>query len=598
MNEKQSAVRKYRPVIIAGVLAVLAVLSAVLHFTGTDLPKLLKNAYYLSYLPSLGPNTGYGILLLFGLFASIHCVGMCGGLILTQTVRGDDQAEGGTSGKKAGLPLLSAGFYNIGRILSYTLVGALVGGLGQVLTLVGFLKGLIPILGGVFMLLMAINLLGIFPVLRRLTLPLPKSLAKWLYRGAGKGNPFLLGLLTGLMPCGPMQIVQVYALSTKSVAVGALSMLVFALGTTPALFAFGALGGLLSKRFSHAVTKASAVVVACMGVIMIGRGLALTGVLMPEIAQRTDSGFAVAAVEGNMQRVETSIDSGSYPPIQVRAGIPVEWTIHADEEHYNDCNNAIEIPAYGLKADLKIGKTLVKFTPEQEGEFVYTCWMGMIKSRIRVTAADGSFKETLSSAPEEANTAGTVVSTEADAPENTPSLPAETQVPPERASQAPPDSAGTPRKSAESDAASRRQADPTPREAEKEPVTLTGYLIDEDCFVSPGYKDPAKETRACLTMPSCAASGYGLAVPQSDGTYRFYYFDGAISTVSAADERVDDADGGQRLAWEFINESIEKQASPVTVTGRLTGETRTNPDPETADGIYYEILQVVSIEKK
>ncbi|MDR2180604.1 MAG: sulfite exporter TauE/SafE family protein [Synergistaceae bacterium] len=359
-----------------------------MYFYWSEVEVFLKNAYYLAYLPSLDQDVGYGILLLFGFLTSLHCVGMCGGLILTQTLNSAGEHKDRGEGSTDKTHLFYPGIYNAGRIFSYTLVGALAGGLGQTLTFSGRLTGAVPLIGGVFMLLLGINLLGISPFLRKISLPMPKWLAKLLYKGTLKGkNPFLIGSLTSLMPCGPLQIVQVYAISTKSVLVGAASMLTFVLGTVPALYLFGAFGGLFGKRFSHLVTKGSAVVVCIMGFLMVGRGLALSGVQWPMAALTEDSGdFITSVMVGDSQCLTTEFEAYSYPPIWVKAGIPVVWTILVTEENYNSCNNSIELPAFGLKTDLDMGKTVVTFTPDKEGDFVYTCWMGMITSTIRVTA--------------------------------------------------------------------------------------------------------------------------------------------------------------------------------------------------------------------
>jgi len=71
-----------------------------------------------------------------------------------------------------------------------------------------------------------------------------------IYRERQRGNkgPFTVGLLNGLMPCGPLQAMQIYALSTGNPLKGALSMLLFSLGTVPLMFGLGALGSLLSRR--------------------------------------------------------------------------------------------------------------------------------------------------------------------------------------------------------------------------------------------------------------------------------------------------------------------------------------------------------------
>lgn len=122
-------------------------------------------------------------------------------------------------------------------------------------------------------------------------------------------------------------------------------------------------------------------------------------------------------------------------------------------------------------------------------------------------------------------------------------------------------------------------------------VTLRGYIIDEDCFVN--YPNPALEDRGCLNMPECAASGYGIAA--ENGESKFYYFDGAISTIKNG-ERVFNATGGQQIAWDFIDKKIPDRNPAVTVIGVLSSESRTNPDKSTADGIIYSVIKIISIE--
>lgn len=235
------------------------------------------------------------------------------------------------------------------------------------------------------MVVMAINLLGLFPFLRHLQIGLPKSVIKKVRRLSGK-SPIVVGLLTGLMPCGPLQIVQLYALGTHSIIYGAASMFVFSLGTVPGLFAFGALSSLASKRFSKVIIRISAVLVAVLGVIMIGRGLALEGVTFHTTAAKSD--FVASTVYDDVQTVTTTIGDMYYPPIEVKEGVKVIWTIKVDKEHLNDCNKAMVIPVYNIEKNFIIGDNVVEFMPDKTGMFTYTCWMGMIKSEIRVVAND------------------------------------------------------------------------------------------------------------------------------------------------------------------------------------------------------------------
>jgi sulfite exporter TauE/SafE len=205
----------------------------------------------------------YGLFFVTGLLTSVHCVAMCGGINLSQSLPG--------RGKWSAL------LYNAGRVVSYTLVGALLGAAGYLLGGGSFavsplLQGAVKLLAGAFMLLAGINLLGLFPALRRLRLPLPKL------HGSSR-LPFVIGLLNGLMPCGPLQAMQLAALGTGNPLNGALSMLFFSLGTVPLMLGLGGLVALLGQRFARTVNLAGAVLVSVFGVAMLSQGAALSGMI-------------------------------------------------------------------------------------------------------------------------------------------------------------------------------------------------------------------------------------------------------------------------------------------------------------------------------
>jgi sulfite exporter TauE/SafE len=360
------------------ILVFYVVLKKLFHI---DILPFLKDLSMLKYFPKLGKDASLSLLFVLGILTSFHCIGMCGGIAVSQTIR--NEASNETSKPHAWI--VPSVLYNSGRVIAYTLVGGIVGGLGQVVSFSGIWKGVVPILGGVFMMIMGVNLLGIFPALRRLNLRMPYFAAKKI-QGQNNYGPFFIGLLSGLMPCGPLQIVQLYALGTGSVIYGALAMFIFALGTVPVMFSFGALNSIINKKQAGKILKISAIFVIILGLVMIGRGLALSGVpfRMPENVVPVDSG--IARIDGNIQTVVTSIQSGSYPPIVVQKGIPVKWIIKVDANNLNGCNNAITIPQYKIDKKLAEGENVVEFTPRKEGDIAYTCWMGMIKSKIIVVA--------------------------------------------------------------------------------------------------------------------------------------------------------------------------------------------------------------------
>lgn len=551
------------------------------------LVEFFKNLFLLKYLPNLGTNASYGLLFIFGVLTSFHCIGMCGGIAISQCVKKDEIEDESLSNKPHGW-LVPSLIYNLGRVISYTIVGGIVGGLGHIISFSGMLKGVVPIIGGLFMIIMAINLLGIFPILRRLNIRMPYFIAKKITR-RNNYSPAIVGFLTGLMPCGPLQIVQLYALGTKSVVFGALSMFFFSVGTVPVLFIFGAINTIISKKFSRVILKVSACIVLVLGVVMIGRGLALYGVSIGMHHQMNMKGDqAVSTIQGNVQTVTTEIKSDSFPPIVVQKGIPVKWTIRANRDNLNECNNAITIPKFKIEKKLAVGDNIVEFTPNEVGEFTFTCWMGMIKSKIMVvddlkkvvvddSTKASSSKENEDKAPmckmQDQSSAAVNKEVKGEESKNSQTAIAESNEKKDK----PTEETNEHNNNTSSNSNNNTANNTTPAVR-----NFTGYIIDEDCFVAMP-KDPGSDTKTCLNMKSCAASGYGIAVSQGDGTYKFYFFDGAFAP---------NASGAQAQAAAIVKNTTKKNHVTVTVTGTVSGNTKFSPD---GDGISYPVISVSSL---
>ncbi|GHU22090.1 heavy metal-associated domain-containing protein [Spirochaetia bacterium] len=368
-----------------------------------------------SAFPLAEAGMGYGMLFVIGLITSVHCIAMCGGINLSQTLGGGSlplaptlrvsatPSPGGSTPKPLFNPavLFPSVLYNAGRVISYTTVGIIVGALGSVITISGRFQGIVQLAAGVFMVIMGINMLGIFQgavgtFLRRFNLSMPKIFAKKIdEQKAGNKNPLIIGLLNGLMPCGPLQAMQLYALSTGSPIAGGISMFLFSMGTVPLMFGIGALGSVLSKKFSHRVMKVGAILVTVMGMTMFTYGWGLSGfsfdfvdkavAAINPIASKTGGDGAFAPViENGVQIVNSTLSGGRYPAITVQAGIPVKWTINAPQGSINGCNNRMIVREYGIEHSFSPGENLVEFTPTKTGKFSYSCWMGMIRSSITV----------------------------------------------------------------------------------------------------------------------------------------------------------------------------------------------------------------------
>jgi copper ion binding protein len=337
-----------------------------------------------NFIPDIDKTTSYGVLFLVGLLTSLHCVAMCGGINMSQCIaKNGGEAPGAAAKLRPGL------LYNAGRVISYTVIGGIVGALGSVVSFSGWARGIVAVLAGLFMILMGISMLGIFPWLNKITPRMPRFLrSKAGEAGKGKG-PFIVGLLNGLMPCGPLQAMQLYALGTGSFFAGALSMFLFSLGTVPLMFGLGALSSILSHKFTARMMKVSAALVLFLGLVMVSRGFAPAGVnLLPAAPPGSSSGAQSASIQktsaGDVQTVTSKLTSGGYPVITVQKGIPVQWNLQADARDLNGCNRTLVIPEYDKQVDLKAGDNIIEFTPEKTGTIPYSCWMGMIAGRIVV----------------------------------------------------------------------------------------------------------------------------------------------------------------------------------------------------------------------
>lgn len=317
-------------------------------------------------------RVGYAALFVLGLFTSVHCIAMCGGINLSQSVTGADRHS-----------LARSFLYNLGRLVSYTLIGGVLGLVGEAASVTLRVRGCIGLAAGIVMVLMGVNMLGEFPLLRRLMPRMPRAISQRAAR-LGRFGPFSVGLVNGFMPCGPLQSMQIYSISTGGFAQGALSMFFFCLGTIPLVLGFGLAAGILKMGWKRRVMQVSAALLFVLGLFMVRNNLALTGFLPSSSSQTAANGAQMAVVQGGKQYITTELRANGYDDLQVEAGIPVVWTINADESALNGCNQEIILPEYELQVTLHEGENVIEFTPEDTGSYSYSCWMGMLRNTITV----------------------------------------------------------------------------------------------------------------------------------------------------------------------------------------------------------------------
>lgn len=367
-------------------------------------------------------SMSYGMLFVIGMVTSVHCIAMCGGINLSQTLQ--REASKDISRKMFKNTLM----YNMGRVVSYTVIGGVLGAIGGLTGIGGslqsssLLQGSLKLFAGIVMIIMGVNMLGIFQGLRgclknypskpqkiqdaffckklilflhKMRVPVfHKKLIPFVYKkiSGGRKTPFLIGICNGFMPCGPLQSMQIVALASGNIFTGAFSMFCFSLGTVPLMLGFGSVVSALGKHFTRQVLRVGAILVVVMGLSMMMQGTSLSGLDIKvasvfstkESKQMQADNTNIAVEKNGVQYVSSTLESGHYPDITVKAGEPVEWTIKASEKNINGCNYKILLQDFNQEHTFKSGRNVIKFTPEKEGTYTYSCWMGMITGKIYV----------------------------------------------------------------------------------------------------------------------------------------------------------------------------------------------------------------------
>jgi len=226
----------------------------------------------------------FGVMFMLGLVSSLHCLQMCGPIVLSYSVAVNQLQK---EASVVSLLLRNHLAYNAGRILTYSALGAIAGVAGATLGLVGRLAGfshILAIVAGGLMIIVGISMLGIIPssVLGSRLFRIPSSLLRRvgkLLSAQGSGNRFLLGLALGFLPCGLIYAALLKAMATGSALAGAATMLAFGLGTAGALLVLGMFSSAIRVSLNRWGSQLAAAGITLMGVFLIWRG-SMAGMLM------------------------------------------------------------------------------------------------------------------------------------------------------------------------------------------------------------------------------------------------------------------------------------------------------------------------------
>ncbi len=199
-----------------------------------------------------------------------HCIGMCGPIVSAVSLK--SSREGTAAG------MASVAFYNVGRVLTYSALGAAMGAAGSFVNVTGRLahiQNMALYVSGAVMVLMGLDIAGLLRLSGRLEIQ-----GRWITRLAGRwGHPrtalaFLpLGLWLGLLPCGLSYTFMIAAAGTADALRGGLVMFLFGLGTVPAMTSAGALALLVGTSLRNRLYRMGGVLVVLSGLYLIARGI-------------------------------------------------------------------------------------------------------------------------------------------------------------------------------------------------------------------------------------------------------------------------------------------------------------------------------------
>ncbi len=230
-------------------------------------------------------EVGYSTAFMIGVIASLStCMAVVGGLVLSMSAT-FAKVENSTSLKLRGERIKPHLMFHIGRIVSFFILGGVIGAIGSAFTLSSGATFVLGLIIGIVMLILGINLLDVFHFAKKFQPLMPKFIAKHA-RDVSKFNhsfaPILVGVATFFLPCGFTQSMQLYTLTTGSFFRGGFTMVAFALGTLPvlALLSFGSFSIKKSGR-SGIFFKSAGLVVIMFAFLNIINAFVVIGFIKP-----------------------------------------------------------------------------------------------------------------------------------------------------------------------------------------------------------------------------------------------------------------------------------------------------------------------------
>ena len=354
---------------------------------------LLKHFGVFSFAKNAEGIASLGAVFAVGLVAATStCLAVVGGLLLAVAAKCTETHQSASRWHRF-QPLLS---FNVGRLAGYFLLGGIVGWIGTAITLSPQGTGILTLVIASVMIMLGLNILRIVPK-RYCTIPLPRTMTNHIRSLSESHNmfaPALLGALTFFLPCGFTQSMQLLALGSGGFLQGGIVMLVFALGTLPALLGLSAMSSLAEGKTAHRFLIFSGTMVLILGIFNLQSGLLLSGVdavgtirtafgRAPAIAQGSNPYVTVDA-QGR-QIVALTVNNTGYTPASITIDPGRQtWIYAVAPEGVGGCASVLTSPAHNLSTPIARGGNWLGPIENPRSDFVLTCSMGMMKANVYV----------------------------------------------------------------------------------------------------------------------------------------------------------------------------------------------------------------------
>jgi sulfite exporter TauE/SafE len=339
----------------------------------------------------------------------LSCLAVQGGLLagsLAQQVERDLLAASG-AGRAAARTntALPIALFLLAKLVVYTLLGALLGLVGSLLTLSPAMRAVLLLAIGVFMVGNGLRMLNVHPIFRYFVIEPPRFITRYIRRTAQGGTelftPLFLGALTVFIPCGVTQAMMAAALGAGGAAAGAALMFAFTLGTSPVFFLVAYLATQIGKRLERYFMRFVAIVVLILGLVTLESGLNLLGSPLsfanltanlrpaaqpaptPTVVQKAPTA-PTAAPAKVAQVLELQVANNGYFPKALYAPANQKVALALVTNKTTSCARDFVIPAIKYYQLLPItGRTTVDIPPQTPGTVMrFTCSMGMYTGQI------------------------------------------------------------------------------------------------------------------------------------------------------------------------------------------------------------------------